>query len=107
MGVSPAVVRDGGGRITGGVDLRLPSPEHSRTVHFDQAHYVPVSGGGSKARVKGCQAVVVAGRIGLGGDLEGGSVGGTDEGGKRRRAGRRGHHLQDQSVLLLPPLGNP
>ena len=36
---------DGGGGITGDGDLRLPPPEQSRTVYYDQAHYLPVPGG--------------------------------------------------------------
>ena len=32
-GVSPAGGRDGGGRITGGGELNIPTPEHSFTVH--------------------------------------------------------------------------
>ena len=50
MGVSPARGRDDRGRITGGGDLRLPPTEHSLTVHFNQAYYRPVSGGGTEAR---------------------------------------------------------
>ena len=69
MGVSPTGVRGGGGRIIGGGDLRLPSPEHSCTVHCDHAYYGPVYGGGAEAGVKGGQAVVGAGRLGLGGGV--------------------------------------
>ena len=58
MGLSPAGESDGGGGITREVDLRLPPPEHSRTVYCDQAHYGPVSDGGSEAWVKGGKAVV-------------------------------------------------
>ena len=67
MGLSPAGGRDGEGGIEGGGDLRLPSPEHSRTVYCDQAHYGPVSGGGAEAGAKGGQAVVGQDRL----DLEG------------------------------------
>ena len=39
--------RDGrGGTVVSG-NLRLPPPEHSHTVYCYQAHYEPVSGGGS------------------------------------------------------------
>ena len=44
MVLSTDIGSDGGGRITGGLDLRLLLPEHSRTVHCDQVHYGPVSG---------------------------------------------------------------
>ena len=81
MGLSPAGGRGGGGGTAGGGDLRLPPPEHSRTVYYDQAHYGPVSGGGAEAGVKGGQAVVGAGRTGFGGDADGDSGGGTDGGG--------------------------
>ena len=81
MVVSPAVGRDCGGGITGGGDLNIPSLEHSYTVHCDQAHYGPVSGGGAAAGFKGVQAVVGSGQILLGGDVNVGSGGGTDVGG--------------------------
>ena len=81
MSVSPAVGRDGGGGITGGGDLRLLPPEHSCTVHWDQTYYGAVSVGGSDARVKGGQFVVGAGRLGLGGDVNGGSGYRIDGGG--------------------------
>ena len=78
IGVSPDEGSDGGGGITGGRYIRLPPPEHSRTAHYEQAHYELVSGGGAEARVKGCQVVAVEGRIGLGGDVDGVLVGVTD-----------------------------
>ena len=40
-------------------------------ISFYQAHYGPVSGGGVEAGIKGAQEVVRAGRIGLGGDVDG------------------------------------
>ena len=81
MGVSPTRGRDGGGGIIGGVDLRLPLTEHSHTVHCNQDHYGPVSGGGAEAGDKGGQLVVGEGRLGLGGDADCGSGGGMDGGG--------------------------
>ena len=83
IGVSPDVVRDDRGEITGIGYLRLPPPEHSWIVHFDQAHCGPVSGGGAEAGVEGGQAVVGAGLIVLGGGADGGLGGGTDRGGTR------------------------
>ena len=76
-GVSPAVRGDGGGGVTEGAYLRLLLPEHSCTVHYDKEHYGPVSGGGEAYMVMGDQAVVGSGRLGLGGDADGGSGGGT------------------------------
>ena len=46
MDVSPAGGSDGGGGITVGGYLSLPQPEHSLTVHCNQFHYGPMSGGG-------------------------------------------------------------
>ena len=45
-----------------------PPSEYIRTVHFNQDHYGPVSGGGAEAGVKVDQEVVVAVRLGIGGD---------------------------------------
>ena len=82
MGVSPSGGSNGGGGITGGRDQHPPPPpEHSLTVHCDHAHYGPVCGGSAVAGVKGGQAVVVAGQIGLVGGANGGLVGETDGGG--------------------------
>ena len=67
MVVSPYGGRDGRLRIIGGGELHLPPPEQSCIVHCDQAHYRPVSGSRAETGVKGCQVVVGAGRIGLGG----------------------------------------
>ena len=39
-------IRYGGGGVIVGGYLCLPPPEHSHTVHCNQAHYVPVSGSG-------------------------------------------------------------
>ena len=44
---------NGGGGPTGGVNIRRPPPEHSRTVHCDQDYYGPVSGGGVTSGNKG------------------------------------------------------
>ena len=46
LGLSPAGGIYHVGMVTGGEDIRLPLPEHSHTFHCNQAHYVPVSGGG-------------------------------------------------------------
>ena len=81
MDIPPAGGLDGGGGTIGGGDPCLPPPDHSRTVHCDQAHYGPVSGGGAAAGFKGVQAVVGSGQILLGGDVNVGSGGGTDVGG--------------------------
>ena len=81
MGVQPYGTSNGRGGITGGGDLRLPPPEHICKVNYDQYHYGPVSGSSVEDGVKGGQSVVGSGRIGLGGDAEGGSGGGTDGGG--------------------------
>ena len=89
MGVSNSGKRDDGGVITEGEDLRIPPPEHSHTVHCSQAHYGPVPGGRAAAGVKGGQAVVVTGRLGLGEELNGGSGRGNRQRWRRRRTGRR------------------
>ena len=90
MDIPPAGGRNGGGGAAGvGYQCLLP-PEHSHTNYCNQAHYVTLSGGGAEARVKGEQAVVVAVRIGYGGDVDGESGGGTDEGGGGVRTGLRG-----------------
>ena len=81
MGIPPVGGCDGEGGTAGGGDLLLLPPESSRKIYFGQANYGPVYGGGAEAGVKGDQAVVGAGRIGCGGDADGGSVGGTDGGG--------------------------
>ena len=69
-------------------DFLLPL-EHSCTVHCNQAHYVPVSGGGADSGVKGGQAVVVAVLLGLGGDADSGSGGRNVRSGGRRQTGQR------------------
>ena len=61
MDINPAGGRDGGSGTTGGGYLRLPPPDHGRTVHCDQAHYGPVSGGGAETGAKDIQVVVVTG----------------------------------------------
>ena len=63
MGIPPAGGRDGGGRTTGGGDLRLLPPEYSCTVYCKQAHYGPFSSGGAEYGDKGYQAVVGTGRL--------------------------------------------
>ena len=51
------------------------------TAHCTCAIFGPVSSGGAEAGVKVSQAVVGSGRLGLGGDANVGSGGGTDRGG--------------------------
>ena len=75
--LSPAVGRDGEGGIVGGGELRLPFPEHSRTVYCNQAHYEHISVSVVDAGVKGGQAVVGEGRTGCLGIADGGLRGGT------------------------------
>ena len=82
MGIPPAGVRNSGGGTVGGVDLRLPPPEHSSKLYCNQSHYGPVSGYGVDAGVKYDQAVAGAGLIGCGEYADSGSVGGTDRGGE-------------------------
>ena len=79
-GYTPNVGRYGGGGTAGGGDLRLPPPEHSRTVYRDKAHYGPVSGGGEEDGAKGVQAVVGTRQGGCGGYRYGSLGGGTDGG---------------------------
>ena len=79
-GVSSTGRNSGRGVITGGGYLHLPPPEHSHTVHFNQAHYGPVSGDEAAAGIKGGQSVVGSGRLGIGEDA-GGSSGGYKDGG--------------------------
>ena len=80
MGLPPAGIRDVGGGISGGVYLCLPLTENSRTFYCGYAHYGPVSSGIAEARVKVDQALVGAGHIGCGVDVDGVSGGGTDGG---------------------------
>ena len=90
MGVSPSGGINGGGRITGGGDIRIPPPEHCCTVHLYQAHYGPVSIGGSEAVVKVEQVLVGSGWLGIGDDADDRSGGGTDGGGGVDRWDRDG-----------------
>ena len=105
MGIYPAGRRDGRGRITGGGDLRLPPSEHSHIFYCKQDYYGPVSGGGSEAGVEGSQLVVVAGRTGYGGDVDGGWGGVTDgaggEGGRYRNGDRYGLSRWEDNVAHL------
>ena len=78
MVVSPDGGSNGRVGITGVGGLHILPPEHSRTVNCDQAHCIPVSGGGRKDRVKGVQSMVGSGRLGLGGDVDDGLGGKTD-----------------------------
>ena len=77
MGVFPSGGSNGRGGIKEYGYLLLSPPEHSCTVHCIQAHYGPVSGGEAEAGVNGGQAVVGSGRLGLGGDADGGLGGVT------------------------------
>ena len=81
VGIPPAGVLGGRGGTSGGGELYLQRPKHSCTVHYDQAHYVPVSGGCAEAEVKGGQSVVGSRLLGLGGDADGGSGRVKDGGG--------------------------
>ena len=81
MGVSPVGGSDGGGVITGGRDVLLPPPEHSRAFHCDQAHHGPVSSGVAASGVKFVQAVVGTGWIVIGRDVDGNLGVKTDGGG--------------------------
>ena len=63
LGLYHDVGCDGGCYITGVGYICLLLQEHSRTVHCDQAHNGPVSGGVVEAGVKGGQGVVGAGWI--------------------------------------------
>ena len=49
MGLPPSGGCDDGGGMTGGGYLCLSPPEHIKKVHYDQAHYGPVSSGGAHA----------------------------------------------------------
>ena len=51
----------GNGRPIGGGYLRSTPLEHSYKIHYDQAHYIPVSGGGVTPGYKGVKSVVGAG----------------------------------------------
>ena len=78
MGVSPSDGSYGGDRFTVVGDLRLPPPEHSCKVHCNQAHYVPMYGGGEVSGATGVQAVVGTGSIAIGRHGEGSPGGGMD-----------------------------
>ena len=58
MDIPPARIRDGKSGTAGDGDLHLPSPEHGHTVHYNQGHYGPVSGGETETRAKDIQAIV-------------------------------------------------
>ena len=81
VGIPPAGARDGGGVNAGGGDLHLPPIEQGCTFYCYQDHYGPVSGGREETRSKGVQEVVRTGLGGYGGDVDGGLVRGSDEGG--------------------------
>ena len=85
---------DGGSGITGGGDLRLPTPEHSLTVHRNKDHYGPVSGSGEASGVMGGQSAVGAGSLEIGGDGDGGS--GGEMGGGVRGDGQDGNGYGDR-----------
>ena len=80
MGVPPNGVGNGRGDTEGGGYQRLPPPEHSLTVHFDQTHYGPMSGSGEITWDKGVKAVVGEGVSRPEWDAENGSGGGTSGG---------------------------
>ena len=93
VAIPPNGGRDGGGSPAGGGDLRLPPPEHGRTVHCKQAHYGTLSGGREKTRAKCIQLVVGTGHVGCGRDAYGESGGVTDVGGGGDRQDRDGDRL--------------
>ena len=78
VGISPAGGGDGGVRVTGGADLHIPPPEHSLKVHYEKAHYGPVSVRREASRVKVGQLVVVEGGLGIGRDADGSLVDRTE-----------------------------
>ena len=82
MDILPAGGRDGGIRTAEGGDLRILPPEHGHTVHCNQSHYGPVSGGRAETGAKDIQAVVGTGQDGCGRDADGGSGGGMGGGGE-------------------------
>ena len=79
--VSPAGRGDVGGGVTGGGDLHIPPPEQDHTVHYDKAHYGPVSGGKGESWVKVGKLVVGTGRFGIVRDADGNLGGRTGGGG--------------------------
>ena len=78
MGVSSYGGSHGVGGITVGGYLCLPPPEHSCTIHCNQVQYGPVSRDGEASRVMGVQSMVVAVKLVLVRDVDGGSGGGTE-----------------------------
>ena len=82
VGISPTDGSDVEGGVTGGGDLHLPPPEHSLTVQCNKTHYGPVSGGGETSGVTSVQAVVGAGSLGMGGDVDSGQEAEQEEGEK-------------------------
>ena len=89
MVLSPAGGNYVKGGFTGCGDQFLPLLEQTCTVHCDQAHYVPVPGGGTEDGVNSGQAVVLVVLVETGGDADGSSGGETDGGGGSRRTGWR------------------
>ena len=83
MVISLTVSINGRGGLVGGGDLSFPPQEHSCTVHCNQYHYGPVSGGGEAYWVTGGQALVETGWIGPGRNADsilGGVMGGGSRG---------------------------
>ena len=95
MHIYPAGRGDVGGGVTGGGDLSIPPPEHSRIFHCNKSHCGTVYGGVDASGVMGVKVVVIAVRLGLGGDAEGGSRGG--KGGGMGEGGRDG----DEDMQLI------
>ena len=81
-GHTPSGGRYGGGVPAGGGDLRLLRPEHSRAVYCNKDHYGPVYGGGADTGDTGLHVLMISGRGGCEGDVDGGSGGGTYGGGE-------------------------
>ena len=103
MSVFPAGGSDGRGRIDVGQNLHIPPTEHSRTVHCNQDHCGPVSGGVEASGFKGGQAVVGTKRLRHGRDADGGSRGGTDGGvgGDGRGGNKNGLNRWEYTVVNI------
>ena len=80
IGLPPTGGCNGGGRFTGGGDLRLPPTEHSHTIYCDYTYCVTMSGGEAEAGGKGGNAMVVTRGFGFVGDADSRPGGGADRG---------------------------
>ena len=104
MGLNTAGGLYSGGRIAGSGGLCLPQTERSRIVYCNQAHYGPVYGARGEDRVKGDQSVVRTGWTQFRGNADGGSGGGTYEGGVWEIRDRYGEGLNkwEDNVAHVP-----